>query len=81
LTSGKIEKLVKKANEMSGEVTAEQVQAVVDVVEKMGPAVSASEVQRTSKVDLSIEDIQTVLEIQQESGGKKLSEAEIQVKY
>jgi len=57
---------------------------VVDLMQELGPDATAAELQRlakTSNVDLSINDVQTVVEIQDEIGGdKKLTNAEIQVK-
>jgi Holliday junction resolvase len=75
--------LVKISKDFSEEVTPEEVKVVVDLVQQLGPSVSAVEMQRMAKqsnVDLSVEDIETVIQIQEEMGGKKLTDAEIQVK-
>ena len=64
-------------------MTPAEVKVVVDLMQELGPDVSAAELQRlakTSNVEMSINDVQTVVEIQEEIGGdKKLSNAEIQV--
>ena len=75
--------LVKISKDFSEEVTPEEVKVVVDLVQQLGPSVSAAEMQRMAKqsnVDMSVEDIETVIQIQEEMGGKKLTDAEIQVK-
>ena len=82
-TSAKtVEMLVKKSKDFSEEVTPQEIEVVVDLVQQSGPSVSAVEMQRMAKqsnVDLSVEDIETVIQIQEEMGGKKLTEAEVQV--
>ena len=64
-------------------MTPAEVKVVVDLMQELGPDVSAAELQRlakTSNVEMSINDVQTVVEIQEDIGGdKKLSNAEIQV--
>jgi hypothetical protein len=77
-----MEKLVEKSKLLSEKVEPEEVQLVLDLKAKMGPAASAAEVQRMAKqsnVDLALEDVETVLEIQDEMGSKDLSNAEIKV--
>ena len=74
--------IVKKAADISLELTPDQIQAVVDLFAKMGPSVSAGELQRMAKqsnVDLTVEDVQTVKDIQMEMGGKPLTPVEVQV--
>ena len=53
-------------------------------MEELGPSATPAEVQQLAKqsnVYLSLEDVETVVEIKEELGGKKLSDAEIQVDF